>query len=159
MRTPLRNGWMAGALGALALGGLVFGGTALAGEAPAAGEVEARTAQPHMISALSLLESAHSTLQAAAHNKGGHRVKAMGFVDGAITEVKKGIKFAATNEGVADVFMGNQPKMKLALRRLTEARSELELARANKGGHRKAALDLTNKAIAEVELGLAAGAR
>jgi hypothetical protein len=52
---------------------------------------EALAAQPHMSAALSDLRAARSELNMAIHNKGGHRVTAIGLVDQAINEVKAGI--------------------------------------------------------------------
>lgn len=50
-----------------------------------------------------------------------------------------------------------QPHMQNALGALQNARSELQVAEANKGGHRVAALRLINEAIGEVQAGIAAG--
>ena len=50
--------------------------------------------QPHMQNALNALENAKDSLEKASSDKGGHRVKALGFVKDAIDEVKKGIDFA-----------------------------------------------------------------
>ena len=47
--------------------------------------------QPHMQRALDLLRDAKGNLEAATSDKGGHRVKAIGYVNNAIDEVKKGI--------------------------------------------------------------------
>jgi hypothetical protein len=49
--------------------------------------------QPHMRSALKNLEQALNQLEKASHDKGGHRVKAIGYVKQAIDEVKAGIEF------------------------------------------------------------------
>ena len=54
-------------------------------------------AQPHMTAGLGLLQSARGELAAATPNKGGHREKALGLIDGAISEVRAGIAFAATH--------------------------------------------------------------
>jgi len=48
----------------------------------------------------------------------------------------------------------DQPHMQSALDHLRLARHELEQAVADKGGHREAALRLTNDAIAQVEKGI-----
>jgi hypothetical protein len=48
--------------------------------------------QPHMQSALDHLNQAKRNLEAATSDKGGHRVKAIGYVDKAIDEVKKGLE-------------------------------------------------------------------
>ena len=49
--------------------------------------------QPRMRAALSSLESALSELKGASADKGGHRVKAMHYVESAIAETKAGIAF------------------------------------------------------------------
>jgi hypothetical protein len=50
-----------------------------------------------------------------------------------------------------------QPHMMNALGALQNAKSELQVAEANKAGHRVAALRLVNEAIGEVQAGIAAG--
>jgi hypothetical protein len=56
------------------------------------------------------------------------------------------------------VFVGealaSQPHMQAALDYLRSARSELQAAEPNKGGHRAEALRLTNDAIRETEAGI-----
>jgi hypothetical protein len=47
--------------------------------------------QVHMQKALDHLRDARSNLNAATTAKGGHRVKALGYIEEAINEVKKGI--------------------------------------------------------------------
>lgn len=47
-----------------------------------------------------------------------------------------------------------QPHMQSALDHLTSARSELDQALPNKGGHRERAIEFVNLAIHEVELGI-----
>jgi hypothetical protein len=51
-------------------------------------------AQPHMGETLSFLQSARTELAAATPNKGGHRERALGLIDQAISEVRAGIAFA-----------------------------------------------------------------
>jgi hypothetical protein len=51
-----------------------------------------------------------------------------------------------------------QPNMQSALDSLVAARTSLERAAHNKGGHRVRALALTNQAISEVEMGIQVGA-
>ncbi len=48
--------------------------------------------QPHMIAAFETLKKAKVELEAAEHNKGGHRVKALELVDRAIEQTRKGIE-------------------------------------------------------------------
>ena len=55
---------------------------------------------------------------------------------------------------VAGRASADQPRMQAALNHLRLARVELEHADRDKGGHREAALKLTNDAIAEVERGI-----
>jgi hypothetical protein len=54
----------------------------------------AYAAQPHMASALQLLNSARAELERSATNKGGHRERAIGAVDRAIQETREGIAYA-----------------------------------------------------------------
>ena len=49
----------------------------------------------------------------------------------------------------------NQPHMQNALGYLQSARGELQVAEADKGGHRVAALSLVNQAIVQVRQGIA----
>jgi hypothetical protein len=50
-----------------------------------------------------------------------------------------------------------QPHMQNALAALQNARAELQVAEANKGGHRANAIRLVNEAISEVQAGIAVG--
>ena len=58
----------------------------------------------------------------------------------------------AVSSGVA---IAQQPNMQNALNALFSARSSLQMATPNKGGHRDRAIALVNQAIAEVEAGIA----
>jgi hypothetical protein len=49
--------------------------------------------QPHMQAALSALQTARTELQQAATDKGGHRKKALDYVNSAIIEVQAGISY------------------------------------------------------------------
>lgn len=72
---------------------LVAGGFAVAmGSGFFAGQAFAN--QPNMEAALVSLRSSRADLVAATDNKGGHRLKAIGYVDLAIAEVKAGIAYA-----------------------------------------------------------------
>ena len=51
----------------------------------------------------------------------------------------------------------DQPNMRAALAHLRDARAALQRAEHNKGGHRGKAIEIINRAIAEVEAGIAAG--
>jgi len=71
----------------------------LAGVAVAAGAAvvatPAEAAQPLMADALKGLQDARAVLAAAAHDKGGHRVKAIALIDQAIAQVKLGMVVGA----------------------------------------------------------------
>jgi hypothetical protein len=51
-------------------------------------------------------------------------------------------------------LFADQPRMHAALDHLRNARAELQAAASGKGGHRERALELTGRAIAEVEAGI-----
>jgi hypothetical protein len=53
--------------------------------------------QPHMDATLRLLQDAHHELEQAVPNKGGHRERALGFIDQAIGQVRDGIAYAASH--------------------------------------------------------------
>jgi hypothetical protein len=58
------------------------------------GACVAMAAQPNMQAALGSLQAARAELIKATPNKGGHRERAIGFVDSAIAETKAGISYA-----------------------------------------------------------------
>ena len=76
-------------LPALFLSGAIVG-SALTGATFARG-----AGQPHMASALRSLQTARTQLQTAIPDKGGHRDRAIGFVNSAITETQAGIDYGA----------------------------------------------------------------
>ena len=51
-------------------------------------------AQPHMEASIGLLQNARAELAAATPNKGGHRERAINFVNAAISETEAGIAYA-----------------------------------------------------------------
>ena len=67
-----------------------------AGLALVAGPVAAEP-QPHMTAALAALRNAENQLLSATHDKGGHRVRALGLVRQAMAEVNRGIAFDNRN--------------------------------------------------------------
>jgi hypothetical protein len=117
--------------------------------------------QPYMEAARADLQKAKAELLVAEHNKGGHRAKAVGLVNQAIAEVNRGIAFARRNNhaeaGDPFAVTPDQPHMQAALDNLKNARNNLVQATADKGGHRANAIKLIDQAIAEVNLGIAAG--
>ena len=60
----------------------------------------------------------------------------------------------ATAAPAAPVVVEDQPHMKAALEHLRLAKAELKQAKADKGGHRVAALKATNDAIHHTEEGI-----
>lgn len=127
--------------------------------------VAAAPDQPRMHAAKADLEAAKSELQHAEHNKGGHRANAIGFINSAISAVNRGIEFDRRHnhaQAATDLVSGaagfpDQPHMRAALTNLQNARRNLEAATSDKGGYRKNAIELVNKAIEEVNKGIAAG--
>ena len=59
-----------------------------------AGACVAMAAQPNIQAALGSLQAARAELVKATANKGGHRERAIGFVDSAIAETRAGIAYA-----------------------------------------------------------------
>jgi hypothetical protein len=55
---------------------------------------------------------------------------------------------------LAGQVQAGQPHMRNALGNLRAARSELQMAERNKGGHRVAAINYVDRAISEVEAGM-----
>jgi len=139
--------------------GLVAAGYAksLAVSAPAAD-------QPKMQAALSDLMNAQRELQVAEHNKGGHRTKALNLTNRAIAAVQEGIEFDRTHDSTGDFPVAeaassypDQPHMQAALSSLQHAQDNLQQATATKGGYRVKAMNLVAEAIAQVNMGIAAG--
>ncbi len=56
---------------------------------------------------------------------------------------------------IAGQLSAAQPQMQSALTNLRQARTNLNRATADKGGHRERAIDLVNQAIDQVEKGIA----
>lgn len=108
--------------------------------------------QPRMQAARADLQAARAQLRNATTDKGGHRRKALEHVEAAITEVNEGIRFDRRHDDEA--YVPDQPHMQAALDKLQSARSNLEAATDDKGGHRVKALEHVNKAIDEVKAGI-----
>lgn len=119
--------------------------------------------QPHMNAARTDLQQARAQLNAATHNKGGHRMKAIGYINSAIAEVNAGARFdrrhnhAQLSFGSVANTTPDQPHMQRALDNLRQAKGNLERASNDKGGHRVKAIGYVNSAIDEVQKGIAAG--
>ena len=71
---------------------LIAGAAALGVGAILGAMGEAKAGQPYMQSALGYLQSAQDALMRAAHDKGGHRARALNLVNQAISEVEIGIQ-------------------------------------------------------------------
>jgi len=63
----------------------------------------------------------------------------------------------SANVLISHAQAAEQPHMVNALEALKRARHQLEIAEADKGGHRVRAIGIVDNAIAEVEAGIAAG--
>ena len=116
--------------------------------------------QPFMRAARVDLQQARAQLQAAANNKGGHRVKAIEHVNRAIEYVNAGIAYDRRhNHAViaAPSLAPDQPHMQAALDNLKAAKDNLERATSDKGGYRRKAIDEINDAISETKKGIDAG--
>jgi hypothetical protein len=70
-------------------------GTAVVGSVTTFANTGAEAAQPHMDAALANLQAALHQLEIAAHDKGGHRVKAIALVKEAISETRQGMAVGA----------------------------------------------------------------
>ena len=130
---------------------------------PFAGSTVAACAfdQPQMREAREDLQKARAKLNAASADKGGHRENAIGAVNNAIAEINAGMRFdrrhddeGASAPPFAPASVGDQPRMKEALEFLRSARSHLNNADADKGGHRAKAIDYVDRAIDEVNKGI-----
>lgn len=115
------------------------------------------TDQPKMEAAKADLLAARAELMQAEHNKGGHRTNAIAFINQALTNVNRGISFAQRHNHASTTISVDQPHMERALDRLKDARNNLDQATPDKGGFRAKAIELVNKAIDQVKLGIAAG--
>jgi hypothetical protein len=120
--------------------------------------------QPNMVAARADLNIAKRELMVATHNKGGHRAKAIEYINAAIVQINKGIAYSrrnnhaqitTSNELFASPTAPDQPHMRAALDSLKSAKGKLENAANDKGGHRVKAIELIKLAIDEVNKGIA----
>jgi hypothetical protein len=134
---------------ALALAALA--GTALALDAPR---------HPHLHHALYEMREARTELKEAAHDFGGHRVKALAALDTAIKQLDVALKGAGDDYRSADpgrdVYRryANHPHIRHALVEIKAARTELQEAKHNFGGHRRQAVLALDAAIEQLEKAL-----
>jgi len=120
--------------------------------------------QPNMQAARANLITARNELQRATSDKAGHRVNAINLVNSAIAEVNLGIAYDRRHNHPSSVtpetlFAGtpDQPHMENALAALENAKTNLNNATTDKGGHRNKAIDYVKNAISEVKKGIEAG--
>ena len=116
--------------------------------------------QPRMQAARVDLQQARAQLQGALRNKGGHRAQAIVNINAAIAEINQGIRFDRRNNHALFAIVAtspDQPHMQRALELLRDAKSNLEAATSDKGGHRVRAIGFVNTAIDEVRKGIDAG--
>ena len=116
--------------------------------------------QPRMQAARTNLQQARAQLQAALRNKGGHRAQAIAYINSAIAEINQGVRFDRRHNHALFAMLANspdQPHMQRALDLLRSAKSNLEAATSDKGGHRVRAIGYVNNAIDEVKKGIDAG--
>jgi uncharacterized protein YqeY len=116
--------------------------------------------QPRMQAARVNLQQARGQLQAALRNKGGHRAQAITYINSAIAEINAGIRFDRNNNHALFAMLAtspDQPHMQRALDLLRDAKTNLEAATSDKGGHRVKAIAYVNSAIDEVKKGIDAG--
>lgn len=116
--------------------------------------------QPRMQAARTNLQQARGQLQGALRNKGGHRARAIELINSAISEINAGMSFDRHNNHspfATPAIPKDQPHMQRALELLRDAKSNLEAATSDKGGHRVKAIGYVNSAIDEVKKGIDAG--
>jgi len=116
---------------------------------------------PHLHHALRELREARVELKEAAHDFGGHRVKALEGINAAIKQIDVCLKAVGDNiKGAgkidADSYKkyAHHPHIHHAIHELKEARTELKEAKHDFGGHREAALRDVNYSIEQLELAL-----
>ena len=131
---------------------------------------------PMIRDAQQALEQARNELQQAAPQFAAHRDRALQYVNQASQELNLALQYAAqrgvvnpssamNNQGYMQPMSssGNDtgyPRMRNAQQALEQARSALQQAGAQFGGHKQRAIDQINQALQEIGLGLqAAGQR
>lgn len=81
----MQNPWKVTSFALIALCAVILGRDAV--------DTVAADPQPRMQEALGHLQAAKASLEAATHDKGGHRVKAIALTKKAIAQVEAGIKY------------------------------------------------------------------
>jgi hypothetical protein len=114
--------------------------------------------QPFMQAARNDCNRAMGFFRRATADKGGHKQNAMNMTRQAISEINEGIAYDRHHDSDFDdstiVDLSDQPNMIAAKDALKDARSNLEKATEDKGGHRVKALKWVNDAIDEAQRGI-----
>jgi hypothetical protein len=115
---------------------------------------------PRLYAALYEMRHARTELKEAAHDFGGHRVKALAALDAAIEQIDKALKAVGDNakgvEPAKDVYKGyaNHPHIRHALAESRLARDELKDAAHDYKGHRVKAVKALDDVIVQLEKAL-----
>jgi hypothetical protein len=135
----------------------VLGAVALLGlGAPRAAAEE----HPRMHTALYEMRHARTELKEAAHDFGGHRVKALEALEVAINQVDKALRAVGDNakgsDPGKDVYKeyANHPHIRRALAEAREARKELREAAHEYKGHREKAVLALDEVVVQLERAL-----
>jgi hypothetical protein len=128
--------------------------------APGAALAGGKVKHPRLHHALYELREARRELKTAAHDFGGHRVKALKATDAAIRQIELCLK--AVGEGTEGLAYGprvykkygDHPHIRHALGELREARTALQNAPRDFKGHRKDAIRAVDRAIEQLQLAL-----
>ena len=122
---------------------------------------------PAIHAAIDALEQAKADMNAAAHDFCGHKVEAIEATDRALDQLRKALEFDKAEVMPTDLDRSKatttkasyapfaHPKIKAAINALQRAKSDMENAKNDFGGHKAEAIEATNKAIEQ--LGLALG--
>jgi hypothetical protein len=114
---------------------------------------------PYMQSGKTQLQKAQAHLIIAGKDKAGYRDRALSFVYQAIAEVDAGMKSnhhaSVPAFDVPTANVSGLSEMRKTLGYLKQAKENLEAAKEDPGGHRNKAIELTAKAMVEVEKALA----
>ncbi len=115
---------------------------------------------PRMHAAVYEMRHARTELKEAAHDFGGHRVKALEALDAAILQVDEALKAVGDNakgvEPAKDVYKNyaNHPHIRHALAEARLARDELKEAAHDYKGHRAKAVKALDVVINQLEKAL-----
>jgi hypothetical protein len=115
---------------------------------------------PRLHRALHHLRESRTELKEAAHDFGGHRVKALEAVNATISQIEKALRFVGDEKPRKGLGKdqapggGRYPHMHRAINALKEARAELQAAPHDFGGHRAQAVEDINRSLEQLGLAL-----